>query len=233
VGSIAPAPYPSIVTLKGSSTTLRALVPDDAKAIWPLVEGEGNAHLFTYLPDSAYPTYEDFTSAVLTKTQYTDTVFWVIVDNNFSSPVGWLSLHRIDTHSRVVEIGNILYTAGLKRTKCATEAIYLMARHVFEHLKYRRLEWKCDDLNSPSKQAALRYGFTFEGVFRKHMIYKGRSRDTCWFAIVDTDWENVVKPAFKAWLDESNFDEAGCQRKRLQDFRPSARVIQHSVIMQP
>jgi RimJ/RimL family protein N-acetyltransferase len=232
MNSITPAPYPTKVTLQGSSTTLRALVEDDAKAIWPLVEGEGNAHLFTYLPDSVYPTYEDFTAAVLAKTQYTDTVFWAIVDNRTSSPVGWLSLHRIDTNSRVLEIGNILYTAGLKRTKCATEAIYLMARYVFEDLEYRRLEWKCDNLNSPSKKAAVRYGFTFEGVFRKHMIYKGRSRDTCWFAIVDTDWENVVKPALDAWLDDSNFDAQGHQRKRLQDFRPTSGTTHHSVVMQ-
>ncbi|KAJ4580343.1 hypothetical protein HRR83_003291 [Exophiala dermatitidis] len=125
---------------------------------------------------------------------------------------------RIDPNHRVVEVGNILFSPALQRTRAATEAMYLLARYVFEDLGYRRYEWKCDNLNLPSKRAAIRLGFTFEGVFRKHMVYKGRSRDTAWFAMVDEDWP-VIKKAFEDWLRDENFDESGRQKRRLEDLR--------------
>jgi RimJ/RimL family protein N-acetyltransferase len=126
---------------------------------------------------------------------------------------------RIDAANGVAETGHILFGPRLARTRAATEAIYLQARHIFDDLGYRRFEWKCNDLNEPSKRAALRFGFTFEGVFRQHMVVKGKNRDTAWFAMLDREWP-ALRAAFEAWLAPDNFDEAGRQRARLADFRP-------------
>jgi RimJ/RimL family protein N-acetyltransferase len=121
---------------------------------------------------------------------------------------------RIEPSHRVIEVGSILFTPRLQRTVGATEAMYLMARHVFEDLGYRRYEWKCNALNAPSRGAALRLGFTFEGIFRQHMIIKGRNRDTAWFSMLDPEWPKR-KAAFERWLDPSNFDAEGRQRVSL------------------
>jgi RimJ/RimL family protein N-acetyltransferase len=121
---------------------------------------------------------------------------------------------RIEPDHRVIEVGSILYTARLQHTPQATEAMYLMARHVFEDLGYRRYEWKCNALNAPSRRAALRFGFSFEGIFRQHMIVKGRNRDTAWFAMLDSEWP-VRKANFERWLDPANFAEDGQQKVAL------------------
>ena len=115
---------------------------------------------------------------------------------------------------RVIEVGNIVYGPALQRTPLATEAQYLLARHVFEELGYRRYEWKCNALNAPSRRAALRLGFTFEGIFCQHMIVKGRNRDTAWFAMLDQEWP-ARKQAFEAWLSPENFTSDGRQRTSL------------------
>jgi RimJ/RimL family protein N-acetyltransferase len=125
---------------------------------------------------------------------------------------------RIDQANGVVEVGNILMTPALQRTTAATEAMYLMARHVFEDLGYRRYEWKCNALNEPSRRAALRYGFTFEGIFRQHMIVKSQNRDTAWFSLLDHEWP-ARKRAFEAWLNPANFDANGRQLKALSEFQ--------------
>jgi len=122
---------------------------------------------------------------------------------------------RIEPVHRVIEVGSILYTPRLQQTTLATEAMYLMARHVFEDLGYRRYEWKCNALNAPSRRAALRFGFTFEGVFRQHMIVKGKNRDTAWYAMLDTEWPKA-RAAFEAWLREDNFDANGQQKAKLR-----------------
>jgi RimJ/RimL family protein N-acetyltransferase len=131
---------------------------------------------------------------------------------------GYASFMRIEPAHGVVEVGNILLSPILQRTRAATEAMYLMARHVFEDLGYRRYEWKCNAQNEPSRRAALRYGFTYEGIFRQHMVVKDRNRDTAWFSMLDSEWP-ARKAAFEAWLDPSNFDENGEQRKSLQSLR--------------
>jgi hypothetical protein len=127
---------------------------------------------------------------------------------------GWASFMRIEPGHGVVEVGNILMSPALQRTTAATEAMYLMARHVFEDLGYRRYEWKCNALNEPSRRAAQRLGFTFEGIFRQHMVIKGRSRDTAWFSMLDHEWP-ARKQAFEMWLNPANFDESGQQRQSL------------------
>jgi len=121
----------------------------------------------------------------------------------------------------VVEIGNIVYAPALQRTIAATEAQYLMAQHVFETLGYRRYEWKCNALNAPSRRAALRLGFTFEGVFRQHMIVKGRNRDTAWYSMLDSEWPQR-KEAFERWLDPANFDARGRQHLSLSALNADA-----------
>ncbi len=128
------------------------------------------------------------------------------------------SLMRIDPKHRVIEVGSILYSPLLQRTRGATEAMYLLMRYAFEDLNNRRYEWKCNALNAPSRSAALRLGFTFEGIFRQHMIAKGQNRDTAWFSIIDSEWPKAQK-AFESWLAPENFSAEGKQRKSLAELR--------------
>jgi RimJ/RimL family protein N-acetyltransferase len=125
---------------------------------------------------------------------------------------------RIDAPNGVAEVGNVLYSPSLQRTQAATETIFRMAQYVFEQLGYRRFEWICNAANLPSRRAADRFGFAFEGVFRQHMVVKGENRDTAWYAMLDGDWPER-KRVFEAWLDPANFDESGQQRRKLESFR--------------
>lgn len=141
----------------------------------------------------------------------------VIVDQNTGKAAGTASFMRIDPVNGVIEVGHILLAPRLQRTPAATEAMFLMMRRVFDELGYRRYEWKCDSLNAPSRAAALRLGFRFEGIFHQAIVYKGRNRDTAWFSITDSEWPSL-KPAYERWLDSANFDGAGRQRVRLSDI---------------
>jgi RimJ/RimL family protein N-acetyltransferase len=125
---------------------------------------------------------------------------------------------RIDQKNGVIEIGNVYWGPLISRTPVATEALYLFARRAFDNLGYRRFEWKCNNTNTGSKRAARRFGFTFEGIFRQHMIVKGKNRDTAWFAMIDRDWP-ANRKAFEGWLDPSNFDSEGRQKRRLEEIR--------------
>ena len=124
---------------------------------------------------------------------------------------------RIDRSNGVIEIGWIAYSRALKHTIAGTEAIYLFMRRVFDELGYRRFEWKCDALNAPSRSAALRYGFVYEGIFRQAVVYKGRSRDTAWYSIIDSEWPRLRR-AYELWLAPANFDSRGRQTQRLADL---------------
>ena len=124
---------------------------------------------------------------------------------------------RIDPAAGVIEVGGINYSPTLQRTPAATEAMYLMMRRVFDELGYRRYEWKCDSLNAPSRGAAQRLGFRYEGLFRQATVYKSRNRDTCWYSILDSEWP-TLKPAYEGWLDPDNFDGTGRQRRSLSSF---------------
>jgi RimJ/RimL family protein N-acetyltransferase len=132
--------------------------------------------------------------------------------------VGVASYLRIEPAMGSIEVGHLAYSPALQRHPAATEAMYLMMRHVFDELGYRRYEWKCDDRNQASRRAALRLGFRFEGIFRQHMVIKGRNRDTAWYAILDSEWP-ALRAAFERWLDPANFDAAGRQRARLEALR--------------
>jgi RimJ/RimL family protein N-acetyltransferase len=143
-----------------------------------------------------------------------DPLYFSVVDNSSQLAVGRASYLRIEPKHRCIEVGSILYSPALQRTRGATEAMYLMARYAFDDLGYRRYEWKCNALNEPSRRAALRLGFTFEGIFRQHMIAKGRNRDTAWFSMLDSEWPRR-KQAFENWLDPANFSADGIQKQPL------------------
>ncbi len=149
-----------------------------------------------------------------------DPCFYAILDAD-ARVLGLFALMAIRPDHRVIEVGYVAYAPALQRTPLATEAQYLLARYVFETLRYRRYEWKCDSLNAPSRRAALRYGFTFEGIFRQHMIGKGRNRDTAWFSMLDGEWP-ARKIAFERWLSPENFKADGMQVESLSALNGAA-----------
>ena len=147
-----------------------------------------------------------------------DPLFFAVVDVATQRAMGMASFMRFVPEHGVIEIGHIWFAPALQRTRQATEAIFLLARNAFDVLGYRRLEWKCDALNEQSRRAAERFGFTFEGVFRQHMVVKDRNRDTAWFSITDGEWP-LRRAAFEAWLSPDNFDQSGLQRESLSALR--------------
>lgn len=149
--------------------------------------------------------------------QASDPYLLVIMDKQTQRAIGTFSLMRIDPANRVIEVGAVIYSSQLQRSRIATEAQYLLACYVFEELKYRRYEWKCDSLNERSRRAAERLGFTFEGIFRQAQVYHHRNRDTAWYSMLDSEWK-TIKKRLEAWLNPDNFDERGKQKQRLQDI---------------
>lgn len=179
---------------------------------------------FRYLFESP-GSRQDFDAWFMKATASPDPMFYVVIDKASGRIAGRQALMRIDPVHGVIEIGSILWNEWIARKPPATEALYLFMRHVFDDLRYRRFEWKCHNANEPSKVAARRFGFIFEGVFRQHMVAKGANRDTAWFSIIDSEW-HYLKPAYEVWLDPANFGGSGEQKLRLQDFikREKARV---------
>jgi RimJ/RimL family protein N-acetyltransferase len=179
---------------------------------------EGDPDIWTYLPYGPYADLDDMHAALRAQESSEDPLYFTLVPHPDARPSGVASYLRITPEHGVIEIGHIWFGTGLQRTTAATEAIYLLARHAFDNLGYRRLEWKCNALNAASRRAAERFGFTFEGVFRKHMAVKGRNRDSAWYAIVDEDWP-AIGAGFERWLDPANFDAEGRQRRGLAELR--------------
>lgn len=201
-----------------------SLVPLNAERhtadLWRAVQGHDE--VWDYLSDGPFNSEADLRRAIEQKQAGAAAAFVAIVPKASGKAAGYASYMRMDPANGVIEVGNILMTPSLQRTTAATEAMYLMARHIFEDLGYRRYEWKCNANNEPSRRAALRYGFIFEGIFRKHMIIKGRNRNTAWFSMLDAEWP-ARKAAFEAWLDPANFDEHGRQLRSLRDLLPGPR----------
>lgn len=189
-----------------------------AAALYEETCGPDRDGLWTHLPDGPYTDRQPFDQDLAAKARSSDPLFFAIVDRASDRALGVAAYLRMDPSNRVVEVGHILFGRGLQRTAAATEAMYLMARYVFEELGYRRYEWKCDTRNEPSRRAAERLGFTFEGVFRQHMIRKGQNRDSAWFSMLDGEWP-ANRQAFERWLAPANFDAAGRQRRTLESFR--------------
>ncbi len=166
--------------------------------------------MWTYLGYGPFARLDDYLAWAKRMAASRDPLFHAIVDQVSGRAVGIASFLRIEPEVGVIEVGHIAYSPPLQRTPAATEAMYLMMRRVFDELGYRRYEWKCDALNAPSRAAAQRLGFSFEGVFRQATIYKGRNRDTAWYSIIDREWP-AQKAAFETWLDPANFTAAGGQ----------------------
>jgi RimJ/RimL family protein N-acetyltransferase len=181
-------------------------------------DGGAGDSIFRHLPYGPFAGFDDFEVWLEQRSASKDPLFFTIVDVDKSAPEGMAAFMRMAPEHGVIEIGHIWFSPALQRTRVASEAIYLMARHAFDDLGYRRLEWKCDALNEPSRRAAERFGFTFEGVFRQHMVVKGRNRDSAWYSILDGEWP-LVRAAFEAWLAPENFDADGRQRRSLADIR--------------
>jgi RimJ/RimL family protein N-acetyltransferase len=208
---------PGPVTLRGRSVTLEPLVAErHTAALWQAVEGHDA--LWTWMADGPFATEAELRRVIERKQTATDSVFLAIVPTATGQAAGWASYLHIEPAHGAIEVGNILLSPQLQRTTAATEAMYLMAGHAFDHLGYRRYEWKCDTENLPSRRAAERLGFRPEGIFRQHMVVKGRNRDTAWFAMLDREWPER-KQAFEAWLAPANFDAAGRQKQRLAPAR--------------
>lgn len=174
----------------------------------------GVAERFRYLFDEPPADLGAFRLWLTKTANSSDPLFFAVIDRATGRAEGRQAFMRIEPAHGVIEIGSILWGPSIARTRVATEAFYLFARAAFDTLGYRRLEWKCDALNAPSRRAALRFGFTFEGEFRQHMVVKGRNRDTAWFAITDTDWPRL-KAGYEGWLRPKNFDADGQQRSKL------------------
>ncbi|KAB8079103.1 acyl-CoA N-acyltransferase [Aspergillus leporis] len=217
------AKTPTPETLPGQTITLTPLDESHIRDLWFLTGGDDNPQksaLWTYLPEGPHATLSSFTTSLTAKTTSTDPLFYTILSTTTSKPLGLISLLSIVPSQLRLEIGWVLFAPPLQRTTGATEAVYLLLRYAFEELGYRRVEWKCNALNEGSRRAALRLGFTFEGVFRQHMVVKGRNRDTAWFSVVGEEWvDGGVKGGLEGWLSEGNFDERGAQRRRLEDIR--------------
>jgi RimJ/RimL family protein N-acetyltransferase len=171
---------------------------------------------FTYLLSGPFETFDAYRQWMDASCLGDDPLFHAIVDLATGKAAGVASFMRIDPKNGVIEVGNINYSPLLQRKPAATEAMVLMMKRVFD-LGYRRYEWKCDSLNAPSRAAAQRLGFSYEGIFRQAVVYKGRSRDTAWYAMIDREWPELDK-AYQRWLDPSNFDARGQQRVRLSDL---------------
>jgi RimJ/RimL family protein N-acetyltransferase len=209
-----PALLPGPVTLEGRYGRVERL-EQRHDTLWKAVEGRDE--IWTYM--SSYGPLADsaaFCEWLAGRVTLGDPYSYAIVDRS-GQAVGIATLMEIRPAMRVIEVGHIVYSAALQRTPLGTEAQYLLARYAFETLGYRRYEWKCNALNAPSRRAALRYGFVFEGVLRQHMIAKGRNRDTAFFSMLDSEWP-ARKTAFERWLAPENFDADGKQRTSLSEL---------------
>lgn len=210
-----PRPAPPRTPMIGHFARVEPLDPArHAAPLFAAYAEDREGRLWTYLPRGPYATLDEYRRWAEEAASRDDPLTHAIIDNSTGEAVGTAAYMRIEAAVGVIEVGSITYSPHLQRTPAATDAMYLMMRRVFDELGYRRYEWKCDALNAPSRAAALRLGFQFEGIFRQATVYKSRNRDTAWYAIVDRDWP-ALKARYHRWLDPANFDAAGRQRRSL------------------
>jgi RimJ/RimL family protein N-acetyltransferase len=210
-----PRALPRRTPMQGRYAAVRPVdVERDATELFTAYGRASDGRDWTYLPVGPFTELEAYRAHLARAAASTDPLHHTIVDRATGKPVGTAALMRIDPANGVIEVGHIAYSPLLQRTPAATETIFLFMQRVFDELGYRRFEWKCDHLNAPSRAAALRYGFQFEGIFRQAIVYKGRSRDTAWYSLLDREWP-AVRHGFEQWLAPENFDADGRQRERL------------------
>jgi RimJ/RimL family protein N-acetyltransferase len=221
--SFAGAARPERAPLEGERARLEPLdAGRHGRDLFAAAQGRGaDPRLWDHLPYGPFPDEPAFVAWLAGLEPSEDPLFLAIVDKADGRPKGVASYLRIEPAHGTIELGHIWLGAGLQRTPAATEALFLLAAHAFEGLGNRRLEWKCDAANARSRRAAERLGYTFEGIFRQHMVVKGRNRDTAWYAILDGEWP-AVRAGFERWLDPGNFDAGGRQRTPLDTGRRSA-----------
>jgi RimJ/RimL family protein N-acetyltransferase len=219
--SVAPPPREP---LRGSRVLVRPVAATtDAEPLYAISHPpDGEPAIWTYLPDGPYESPADLRRMLAWAETAEGALYFTVVRLIDDRPLGMASYQRIAPEFGVIEVGHIWFGEQLKRTPAASEAIYLLAAHVFDDLGYRRLEWKCNALNKASRRAAERFGFGFEGIFRNHQVVKGRNRDTAWYAITDHDWQ-AIRTGFLSWLAPENFDENGLQRRPLAELIAQAR----------
>ncbi|MFC4731533.1 GNAT family N-acetyltransferase [Salipiger abyssi] len=208
-----PRPRPPHEPLDGRYVRLEPLSPTHAAGLYEAFAEDTDGRNWTYLPRGPFADLAEAESWAAEAAQSEDPLFFAICDPD-GTPLGFCSYLRIDPANGVIEVGNIHYAPKLQKSAAATEAMYLMMARAFDTLGYRRYEWKCDALNTPSRRAAQRLGFKYEGTFRQAVIVKGRNRDTAWFSIVDREWPEV-KARLEAWLAPANFTEDGRQKAAL------------------
>ena len=214
-----PRPRPPRTPMLGRFCTVEPLDPGrHAAPLFAAYAEDRDGRMWTYLPWGPYAALEDYRDWAETVCRVDDPFFHAIIDRASGQAVGVAAFLRIDPKVGSIEVGGIAYSPRLQRRPAGTEAMYLMMRRAFDELGYRRYEWKCNSLNEPSRAAALRFGFQYEGLFRQAMVTKGHNRDTAWFSVIDAEWP-IVRAAFERWLDPGNFDGGGGQRGSLSRLR--------------
>ena len=198
-----------------------------AASLHAAYSGAPDGRAWTYMSVGPFADADAYRHWAEAAARSADPLHFAVVDRATGEALGTLALMRIDAVNGVIEVGCVAFSPAMQRSSLSTEAHYLLMRLAFDELGYRRYEWKCDSLNAPSRQAAQRLGFSFEGVFRQAMVYKGRSRDTAWFSIVDGEWP-ALRAAFDAWLAADNFDAQGRQRRALAELRVGAGLTSSS-----
>lgn len=212
-----PARVPEHTVLQGRYVRLEPLNVQQHTAPLYAAQASGDDRLWLYLPYGPFDDEEAFRAYIEKMAATVDPLAFAVVPTG-GDQAGLVTYLRIENVTGSIEIGHIWYGANIQRSPVTTEVVYLLAKHALDDLGYRRLEWKCHNRNERSKRAALRFGFTFEGVFRNHMIVRGRNRDTAWFSITGEEWP-AIRHTFEAWLDPANFDTAGQQIRSLEDIR--------------
>jgi len=213
-----PRPFPPHEMLQGRFIRLQPL--DAARHgddLWQELQGPDPA-LWDYLPYGPFAERTAFDAWLAGHADSRDPQCYAVVEQAGGSALGLLAYLRITPKDGCIEIGHIAFGAALQRTPAASEAVFLLARQAFDELGYRRLEWKCNARNARSRRAAERFGFVYEGLFRQHMVVKGESRDTAWYALIDSDWPQC-RQALQRWLATANFDGEGQQIRRLGELR--------------
>jgi RimJ/RimL family protein N-acetyltransferase len=212
-------PLPPRTAMAGRFCRVEPLVPErHAAELFAANALDRDGRNWTYLSVGPFERLDAYRAWLEEASRGSDPLFHAIVDAASGRAVGVATYLRIDAAMGAIEVGNINFSPLLQRHPAATEAMYLMMRRVFDELGYRRYEWKCDSLNAPSRAAAERLGFRYEGLFRQAVVYKGRSRDTAWFSIIDSEWP-ALKRGFERWLGAENFGAEGRQRRRLSELR--------------